>query len=114
MADRYEYLVLPVSTMRENYEEIEKAINQRGAEGWELMTVSFERGVALFEKRHYVERRSEEHIDTVLKAVKSYDDVKDLEFLLDKRGNDSDEPAPVVLSDDDAWRFLIDRILGES
>jgi hypothetical protein len=94
---------------------MEDLFNMLGEEGFELVTLSFAEGTAVFEKDIYIEHRSKEHIEEVLKAVKSYGDVHDLEFMLVADNPLSDGPFPPrAVSDDEAWRFLINRILGES
>lgn len=97
-----------------DFEALEKLLNEQGQEEFEIVHMSVSERIVFFQKNVYEERRSPEHIDRVLKAVTSYGDVKDLEFILDVRANDSDIPDPTIYSDDEAWRFLIDRILGES
>lgn len=116
---KYRVRTLPMTQPPEGYpgidcDALERLLNEEGEQEYELVNFSAKDRLVFFQKNVYEERRSPEHIDRVLAAVKSYGDVKDLEFMLDRRANDSDIPAPCVVADDDAWRFLIDRILGES
>lgn len=112
MTVRYEYHVHELP----NYPgDMQNLLNLEGEDGFELVTMSFTEHVAVFQKDVYVERRSKEHIEEVLKAVKSYGDVHDLEFMLVADNPLSDGRfATRAVSDDEAWRFLIDRIVGES
>lgn len=112
MAQRYEYHVheLPSAPSA-----IETLLNMEGEDGFELATLSFTEGTAIFQKDIYVERRSPEHIADVMRAVKSYGDISALSFVLTADNPLSDGPFPPrEVEEDEALRFLIERILKES
>lgn len=115
---RYEYRVLPIPVNDEGTlikTALHLLLNEQGAEEFELVTMSFERGVVIFQRDVYVERASREHIEDVLKAVKSYGDVSALSFVLTADNPLSDGPFPPrEVEEDEALRFLIERILKES
>lgn len=115
---RYEYRVKALPMTHQGTivtESLEALLNEQGAEEFELMTVSVKDRLVFFQRNVYFERRDPEKIRRVLRAVKSYGDVSALSFVLTSPNPLSDGPLPPrEVEEDEAWRFLIDRILGES